>query len=248
MKKLKIKPSVLAVLAIVTVFCIIAAIVYAVIERVAPDLWNVLAHGNQEDIENFVRGAGAEGVLALFVLQFLQVISIVFPGMPIQITSGIVYGAFKGFLICYSGYFCANLLVFTLARRLGADRIRELLGSEHSKVDFIGRSQYPAFMVMIGCMAPVIPNGIVPYAASISRVSRKGFCAGILLGSFPGILIFCAVGNQIMQGNFILAVLLCVLQIVLMIVLVRNQTAIMNLYIRLRQRLQNFLHTHRQQE
>ena len=37
MKKLKIKPSVLAVLAIVTVFCIIAAIVYAVIERVAPD-------------------------------------------------------------------------------------------------------------------------------------------------------------------------------------------------------------------
>ena len=238
-KKTRLKTTLFAVFILILVFCLIMAIVYIVLKEVAPDIIELLKSGDQKSIEEYVRGTGAKGAAVLFVLQYLQVVSIIISGIPIQITAGIVLGSINGFIICYSANFISNLTVFIVARKIGGKRVRDILGSRNNRFDFIGSYQYPGFMVMLACLMPVIPNGIIPYIASMSKVSIKGFCTGVLLGSFSGTLLFCCIGGQIMQGNFAVAIILCSLQIVGVIVMMKEQEAVVTFLIRMRNRYFN---------
>lgn len=56
------------------------------------------------------------GLICTALLQFLQVVSIVLPGAPIQVAAGIVYGVWKGSAICYVSHVSANLAVFAASR------------------------------------------------------------------------------------------------------------------------------------
>ena len=80
---------------------------------------DVLERGDQEELVSYIRSFGSVGGVALaFLLQFVQIISIFFPGGPIQLAIGIVFGTLLGFIICHVGYVLANIVVFISVRKL----------------------------------------------------------------------------------------------------------------------------------
>jgi len=235
----KYKQSLLAIGAMLLIVAAAAVIIVVVLQRVFPDLMRLLEQGSEGEIEAYIRGAGAGGVLIIFFLQYLQVLSIMLPGMPVQIAAGIVYGALRGYLICESAFLAGNLTALCIARRLGSGRIRQLLGKQEGKARFLENTQYPVFMVIIASMVPVVPNGIIPYGAAISGMSVRDFSSGVLLGSSSGILIFCAVGSHLLAGNYVPAVLLCGLQIAVIVVMMKYRNNIIGWYARARARLRH---------
>ncbi|MBO5565155.1 MAG: hypothetical protein J5935_06030 [Lachnospiraceae bacterium] len=50
----------------------------------------------------------------------VQVISIVVPGIAVQIAAGIIYAWWKAFFACYIGFVCGHALVFFIVRRIHA--------------------------------------------------------------------------------------------------------------------------------
>ena len=86
------------------------------------------------------------------------------PGMAIQVAAGLIYGWLEGFLMCYFGFVLSNLCVFLFARRMGSDRIKDVSMSPTSQwlMEKLNGTK-PQFMVVIACMVPAIPNGIIPY-------------------------------------------------------------------------------------
>ena len=205
----------LRVLVFVLAFALIAAILLFALDAILPGFLNVLEHGDQTQIEQYIRSFGSfGGALLGFLLQFIQILSVLFPGGPIQIAIGIVFGTFEGFLICFSGYVLANLLVFWSARKLG-NRLDQVFSSNRkSRLRFITEAQHPGFVVALSCLLPFLPNGLVPYIAARTKISTRRFLVAITLGCIPTLFLLCAIGNTLLMGNYRKVILLSLLLVV----------------------------------
>ena len=70
----------------------VLVVIFYVAYRFIPDIWSILKDGDQQEMEAYIRGSGKYGAGILALLQVLQTITIVFPGIPIYMCAGIIYG------------------------------------------------------------------------------------------------------------------------------------------------------------
>lgn len=178
----QIQPSrrnnVLRVLVLIAAFVVVLSIILLSLNAILPGFADVLEHGDQQELVHYIRDFGSVGgVLLALLLQIVQIISIFFPGGPIQIAIGVVFGTLWGFIICHVGYVLANIAVFFSARRLG-NRLDQLFSgndASESRFRFITESQHPGFVVALACLIPMLPNGLVPYIAARTKITTLQF-------------------------------------------------------------------------
>lgn len=218
-------------LSIVLLFiAVIGGIIYIALRSIIPGFIETLRNGDRSDIERFLRDSGTvKGMILTVLLQFMQIVSIVFPGMPIQIAAGIIFGVFRGFLLCLIGNVAANCAVFAVARRLG-DRLNRLLDTQYKtgKFSFMNNAGHPGFVVFISCLMPLLPNGIIPYLAARTKLSFRSFALAVLFGGMPGIFMFCAIGSSILEGQYLTVGIICLLALAVIILLYWKQTAVVS--------------------
>ncbi len=217
----------LRIAAVAATLILICLIVVIALDAILPGFFDVLEHGEQDEIVTYIRSFGStRGILLAFLLQFVQILSIFFPGGPIQIAIGIVFGTFVGFFICHIGYVSANALVFWSARSLG-NRLDQLFaGSSHTKrLHFISEAKHPGFVVALACLLPFLPNGLVPYIAARTKIKFWRFLLSVYLGSIPTLFLLCAIGNKLLMGDYLQSALLCALLVigVLALYMMRNR-------------------------
>ena len=205
------RSNLLRVLLLAAAFAVALAIILLSLNAILPGFAEVIQRGDQQELVTYIRGFGSVGGIALaFLLQFVQIISIFFPGGPIQIAIGVVFGTLWGFVICHLGYVLANIFVFFSARRLD-NRLDQLFskdGGTDSRFHLITDSQHPAFVVALSCLIPLLPNGLVPYIAARTKITFRQFVVSVYLGSIPTLLILNAIGNKLLQGDYLEVALL----------------------------------------
>lgn len=199
---------------IVFIILLVALVIYAILDFV-PNVLDLLKDGDEAKLQAYLEDAGRAGIFVLVALQVLQTITIVFPGIPIYMCSGIVYGKLKGTLICYLTYVISNCIIFVLSRRMG-EAADELFPNkkERAIVEMIERTKHPNVLVGVLCVLPVIPNGIIPHIAAKSRLDFKGFLTSVAIGCAPGVFLFVFCGNLLLAGHYEVIIVLLVLAVV----------------------------------
>ena len=220
---------------------VLLGLLYLAFGQSVPELIPLLRSGDEKQIAAYIGSQNRlSGILGTALLAFLQPISILLPGAPIQIAAGIVYGTLKGFLICHISYVLSNVVVFYLARVLRG-RMEGYAARFSSKLDFLQGSRYPAYMTAMACLIPLLPNGIVPYAAARTRMRLHEFVIAVVLGSFFPILVMCAIGKRILHGDYVYAAVLFAVSLLAVIVLTLLRGPICDWLQRLGQRLLHLL-------
>lgn len=198
-------------------FAVIAFTVFYLVRNFIPTIIQLLKDGEVDEISHFLQGQGSIGVVILVALQILQTITIVFPGIPIYVAAGLVYGKFWGTVICYLTYVISNSAVFLFARKMG-DISEQILSSRKKKKDseeyatsLLQRTKYPGYITAALCVIPVIPNGLVPYIAARTEITFKRFLLAIAVGCFPGILLFIWCGSLILDGHILALIVICLI-------------------------------------
>ena len=161
----------------ILVIIVVAILIWFAFGNKIPGLIPLLKEGDSQKIADYLaQETGIRGVIAVILLQAIQVASIVMPGMAIQVAAGLIYGWLEGFLMCYFGFVLSNLCVFLFARRMGSDRIKDVSMSPTSQwlMEKLNGTK-PQFMVVIACMVPAIPNGIIPYLAARTEITAKEY-------------------------------------------------------------------------
>lgn len=225
MRGLNLKDKIIKVITIILITAAVVFLLYRSFGTMIPGLLTALKSGNEKQIEEYLAGAGRwDGFLCTVLLQFLQVVSVVLPGMPIQIAAGAVYGMFRASLFCYVGYVGANVVVFTVARHVGGAFV-EKISSRFKGNRFTERLQAvnPGFAVALGCLMPGIPNGIIPYLAAQSQLSYQGFAAAVALGSLFPIVTACMTGHFLLSGDYLFSVITIAALWLIIILLMKNQ-------------------------
>ncbi len=211
MKKKRLLKNLLRTCITVFSIALIMAIAYFALRSALPDVIHLLETGREDDIVEYIRGMGSiNGVLMLALIQALQVASIFLPGVPVWIAAGILFPVYVAFPVCHLSYLAVNCAVFYLNRRYKG-KFSKLLFTEEEESGrwgLIKNARSPAYMTMLACLIPLVPNGIIPYLSANSKISFKSYFWAIYIGSFPQFFVFTSVGGRILRGDFLLAAVL----------------------------------------
>ena len=200
---------------------VVAVLIWFAFGNKIPGLIPLLKEGDSQKIADYLaQETGIRGVIAVILLQGIQVASIVMPGMAIQVAAGLIYGWLEGFLMCYFGFVAANLCVFLFARRMGSDRIKDVSMSPTSQwlMEKLNGTK-PQFMVVIASMVPAIPNGIIPYLAARTEITAKEYVSAVAMGSWLQILLACMAGQFIINGQWLYTVLTVLFQCLVIVII-----------------------------
>lgn len=181
-----------------------------VLLRLFPHLFAVLRTGDVEQIEGYLRGTDRLAcVAALVIMLFFQVVSVVVPALPIRIAAGAVLDTLPGFLVCWLSFLLANFCVFEVVRHLGGplhERVRHFVLESKTAAPLrkLMDTDHAGLFVVIANIIPFLPNGIIPYAASMTDLKTGQFLAAVALGSALPALADCTLGAAVLGGNLIL--------------------------------------------
>ena len=196
----KLKEKLVPVLVVIAV----AILIWFAFGDKIPGLIPLLKEGDSQKIADYLaQETGIKGVIAVVLLQAVQIASIVMPGMAIQVAAGLIYGWLEGFLMCYIGFVASNLCVFLFARKMGSDRIRDVSMGRTSQwlLEKLNGTK-PQFMVVVANMVPAVPNGIIPYIAAKLQI-----------------LLSCLAGQFIIKGQWLYTLLTVVFQFAVVLII-----------------------------
>ena len=213
----KLKEKLIPVLVVIAV----AILIWFAFGDKIPGLIPLLKEGDSQKIADYLaQETGIKGVIAVILLQAVQIASIVMPGMAIQVAAGLIYGWLKGFLMCYIGFVVSNLCVFLFARKMGSDRIRDVsMGRTAQWLLEKLNGTNPKFMVVVANMVPASRNGIIPYIAARTDITAIDYVKAVAMGSWLQILLSCLAGQFIISGKWLYTVLTVVFQFVVVVII-----------------------------
>lgn len=226
MKKQADKKNILQILIGVAAVAVLAFLTWQLFGDMLPDIIRLIKDGNQEAIADYIQKQGAwRGLLSIFLLSIIQVISVVIPGIIIQFTGGMIYPWWEAFLAAYSGFVLANVLVFAFAKAF-----RHQVHADQKKAGWIISTvnKYdPAFVFALACLVPGIPNGVIPYFAAAAKLTVGEYAASVAISSWIQILSNCLAGHFLIRRQIVFTVLSFVAQIAIIFIAGINRKKIL---------------------
>ena len=197
----------------------VAAVILGVLLfRYCSELRDLLQGWDVATIEAYVSHAGPEGAALLVGFQVLETIAIVLPAIPVYICAGAVFGKLRGFLMCYVTNILMNLLIFWVARRFKRRTWQLLSHTKSAKlVGWFERTDHPGRIVLIMCLLPVVPNGLIPYIAAQTRLSLGEFIKPLALGCLPAIALYACFGDILLSEHWRFAIPIVAVLVVLLV-------------------------------
>ena len=132
---------------------------------------------------------------ALFVLCYAAGTSLLLPATPLNLLAGAAFGPLAGALLTSAGALTSAVLNFALARSVGRRGAGERLAQRWPAIGGELR-RGGAWYVFAMRLLPVIPYGVVSYAAGVSPIRFRDYFWSSLPGTVLGILPFVLIGSS----------------------------------------------------
>ena len=206
--------------------------IYFLFTSVDASLWDALTSGdNKKIVEAVEHYDNYTGTIIMGVLQIVQDWSIVIPSAPVHIAAGIVLGTWKGFIVTHIADVLSNMIVFIVYRKIKKyiDKIIPIKESS-STVKMIKGGRNPAYMVVLACLLPAVPNGFIPYAAVNCDMKLRDYTIAVIIGAAPPKIVLTALGDRIFDGNWLLMLFLVLFALVAASLLVKYQAPVYDFF------------------
>ena len=142
----------------------------------------------------------SHGILAPFFIIFLIFLSTAIPPLPlpvplIEITAGLLFGFFPGFLTVWIGQILASVFAFFVTRILGKRFLRKFLSNKYiSPYGEFVRKKGPLAVIMIRATMSA-PFNIISFISGLTEMTPVTFTFATALGTIPEAALFAFIGT-----------------------------------------------------
>lgn len=148
---------------------------------------------SSDELRDWGDGLGAAGPL-LWPLVF-ALVNFMVPWPILAGATGAVFGTEAGTPIALAGVLLAATLQFGLARTTAGDHLRGRAQARLPRLDaLLARNGFLA--VFYSRIVPVVPWGLVTYAAGLARVRLRDLLLGTVAGGTPKVFAYVALGGS----------------------------------------------------
>jgi uncharacterized membrane protein YdjX (TVP38/TMEM64 family) len=137
---------------------------------------------------------------AIFVVVYIVVATIGLPGLPLTLAGGAIFGVAAGIALTWLGATLGATGAFLLARLLGGDALRRLLGDRAGTLDrMLGDG---AFLTMLRLrLIPVVPFNALNFGAGLAGVRLTHYVAATAIGILPGTSVYTYFADALLAGT-----------------------------------------------
>ncbi len=176
---------------------VIAAIAIVAIAVVANRYAGALI-GDPQTLADRVRAL--PGAAAWFVAAYAIAATLGLPATPFSLAGGVVFGVAKGALLNWTAATLGATGSFLLARLLGADAVRSLLGKHAERLSWLTYDTKVLTILRLR-LIPVVPFVGLSIAAGLAGVPLRAFLIGTAVGIIPGTLIYTWFAHSLLLGS-----------------------------------------------
>jgi uncharacterized membrane protein YdjX (TVP38/TMEM64 family) len=135
----------------------------------------------------------------LFVLGYIIATVLGLPGTVFTLAGGAIFGTVLGSLLNWTGATLGALGAYTLARRLGSDAVRNLLGRHASALDALTSKAGFATLFRLR-LIPVVPFSALNFAAGLAPATFRAYALSTALGIIPGTVVYTYFADSLVAG------------------------------------------------
>ena len=139
----------------------------------------------------------------LYILIYSIATICILPSTPLNLTGGAIFGAVWGTVWTSIAAILAAVLAFGFSRTIGRSFVAQKIAGKWESID--REMQQGGFFYMFAIrLLPLIPYGIVNFAAGLTSIKFRDYFLGTLIGTVPGILPFVMMGaglTALKQGD-----------------------------------------------
>ncbi|MDP3961132.1 MAG: VTT domain-containing protein [Pseudorhodobacter sp.] len=155
---------------------------------------------DRDSLEALVARAGLWGPVLIVTLMTVAVVASPIPSAPIALAAGAAYGHLWGTVQVVTGAELGALIAFGLARVLGHDVLRRLLGTSVD-AGLLGSQPALTATVFASRLMPFVSFDIISYAAGLSRLHAWRFALSTLAGIIPASFLLAHLGGEAVSGD-----------------------------------------------
>ena len=155
---------------------------------------------DSERLEMLVARAGFWGPVVIITLMTVAVVASPIPSAPIALAAGAAYGHFWGTVQVVIGAELGALIAFGLARILGHDVLRRVLG-DRVDAGLLGSQTALTATVFASRLMPFVSFDMISYAAGLSRLHAWRFALATLVGIVPASFLLAHFGREAVSGD-----------------------------------------------
>jgi uncharacterized membrane protein YdjX (TVP38/TMEM64 family) len=157
---------------------------------------------NQKELQLWLQKMGIWAPI-LYILVYSIATIFILPSTPLNLTGGAIFGSVWGTVWTSIAAILAAMLSFGFSRTIGRRYIEQKLAGKWQSLD--REMHQGGFFYMFAIrLLPLIPYGLVNFAAGLTAIKFRDYFLGTLLGTVPGILPFVMMGaglNALKQGD-----------------------------------------------
>lgn len=144
-------------------------------------------------IQRWVEAAGIWAPVVYILLYVIATI-LVLPSTVLNLAGGAVFGPWMGTLWTSVGAILAAIASFAFTRTVGRDAIAQRLQGRWQAMDAEIRRGGVFYLFAIR-LVPIMPYGLVNFAAGLTSVRFQDYLLGTVLGTVPSVLPFVLLGS-----------------------------------------------------
>jgi uncharacterized membrane protein YdjX (TVP38/TMEM64 family) len=147
-----------------------------------------------EQLQALIQKAGLWAPLGYIALYAVGTLALL-PSTPLNISGGLLFGPWWGILWTSVGAVVAAAIAFFFSRTVGRPTMEKRLAGRWQTMDAEIHRGGLFYMFAIR-LIPVMPYGIVNFAAGLTSIRFWDFLIGTILGTVPSVLPFVLVGSS----------------------------------------------------
>ncbi len=150
-------------------------------------------------LDTVERVRGIPYITLLFVAAYAVVAAVGLPATPFTLAGGALFGVGLGTVLNWSGATLGASGTFLLARMIGGDSLRKVLGKHARHLDLLTDSR--AFGTLLRLrFVPVMPFNMLSLAASLAGITFRPYVLATALGILPGTFIYTWFADSVLAG------------------------------------------------
>lgn len=131
----------------------------------------------------------------IYIILYTIATILVLPSTPLNLTGGTLFGPWLGTLWTSIAAIIAAVVAFAFTRTVGREIIAQKLAGRWQMMD-AEISQGGLFYMFAIRLLPIIPYGLVNFAAGLTSIRFRDYLIGTILGTVPGVLPFVMLGSS----------------------------------------------------
>lgn len=153
---------------------------------------------NPKQLQVWLHQAGIWAPI-IYIALYTVATLLILPSTALNLTGGAIFGPWLGTLWTTVAAIIAAVVSFTFTRTVGRETIARRLAGRWQAMDAEMRQGGLFYMFAIRLL-PIIPYGLVNFAAGLTSIRFRDYFLGTVMGTVPGVLPFVMIGSSGLQA------------------------------------------------